>query len=98
MTVSQSDFNAMEHMIQVFLRGAAQMEAITAALNNIVASLENGALVSEQGTRLCGILQNETIPFTARARIKYQELSRDLDGVVQILRDGDPGARSRFES
>lgn len=98
MTLLRSDFDAMENMIQAFLKGAAQMEETAVTLDEIATLIEGGALISEQGSRLCGILRDETIPFAHRARIKYQELSRDLEGVTHSLRDGDPEARSRFIS
>lgn len=98
MALVRSDFDALESMIQAFLNGAAQMDQTAAALNEIALLIEGGALISEQGARLTGILHDETIPFAQRAQVKYQELAHDLEGVVLHFRDRDEQAQSRFMS
>jgi len=75
---------------------AQQLEETQTVMAGVGARLEDGGLIGEAGDEFADALRSRLTPSLNRMRDKFLEIAKDLNGAVEIMRDGVDTAESRF--
>jgi WXG100 family type VII secretion target len=95
-SIIKMDYDLMQDMSRQFSDGAQQLEDVLSEMQNIAATLENGALLGEGGYAFTSAIRERLCPAIQRLVDKFNEIEADLMGALTYMRDGDSNARSRF--
>jgi uncharacterized protein YukE len=75
---------------------AQQLEETQTVMAGVAARMEDGGLVGEAGNAFGESLRSKLSPSVNRMRDKFLEIAKDLQGAVEMMRDGVDTAESRF--
>jgi WXG100 family type VII secretion target len=91
------DYGLAAEMIQTFQQGAEQLQDTAQEMQMIADTIESGALLGRGGQAFTEAIRGKLTPAIARLTDKYQELAKDVDAAVKLMREADANARSKFQ-
>ncbi len=94
--IIKMDYGLMEDMNQTFLQAVEQLQDTMQEMQSIANILEDGALLGRGGAAFTDALRGKLCPAISRLTDKCQELSQDVQGAVQDMRDSDNISEQMF--
>jgi len=93
----QMNYDTMEEMAKIFQNGSQQLQETGQAMEQLAGMMSEGGLLGEGGEKFADALRSRLSRKIHKLAAKFSELSKDVDGAVKDLRDGDKNAASRFK-
>ena len=84
-------------MIRTFEQGAEQLQDTSQEMQVIANTIESGALLGRGGQAFTEAIRDKLCPAITRLTEKYQELARDVEEAVKLMRDADDKTQKTFQ-
>ena len=81
-TSTSSDRDARRALRRTLAETTAQLDAMTAALHDVIALFEAGALVGAQGTQWRDQMRARVVPFVAETQAALRGATTTLDSIT----------------
>jgi WXG100 family type VII secretion target len=94
--IIKMDYALMEEMGQTFLQAVEQLQDTMQEMQSIANTLEGGALLGQGGAAFTDALRGKLSPAISRLIDKCQELSGDVQGAMQDMKEADEASRNEF--
>jgi WXG100 family type VII secretion target len=94
--IIKMDYGLMEDMARTFERGASQLEETQKEVENLAATLEDGALLGMSGSAFSDALRDKMAPSIARLQDKFVELQADVLDAMRDMQGADRTSKSQF--
>ena len=90
------NYESMKAMSDSFKKAAQQVQEMTKVMDHIASQMEQGALTGAGGNAFREAIKSKLQPKLKDFDQSMQDMSKNIDGAVEKIRDGVQTAQSRF--
>ena len=90
------NYESMKTMSDSFKKAAQQVQEMQKVMEQIASQMEQGALTGGGGDAFREALKSKLQPKLKNFDQSMQDMSKNIDGAVEKIRDGVQNAKSRF--
>ena len=90
------NYESMKSMSDSFKKSAQQLEEMQKVMQNIANMMEQGALQGTGGDMFRSAINEKLTPKLKEFNSTMMDMSKNIDGAVEKIRDGVSTAQSRF--
>lgn len=90
------NYESMKAMSDSFKKAAQQVQEMTKVMDQIATQMEGGALTGAGGNAFREAIKSKLQPKLKDFDQSMQDMSKNIDGAVEKIRDGVQTAQSRF--
>ena len=90
------NYESMKAMSDSFKKAAQQLEEMEKVMQNVANMMEQGALQGSGGDLFRSALTEKLAPKLKEFNSTMNDMSKNIDGSVEKIRDGVSTAQSRF--
>ena len=90
------NYESMKSMSDSFKKTAQQLEEMQKVMQNIANMMEQGALQGTGGDMFRSAINEKLTPKLKEFNSTMTDMSKNIDGAVEKIRDGVSTAQSRF--
>lgn len=94
--IIKMEYELMEEMGQTFLQAVEQLQDTMQEMQSIANILEGGALLGQGGAAFTDALRGKLSPAISRLIEKCEELSGDVQGAMQDMKEADATSAQQF--